>query len=93
MKTVLKALRFGVETMLTAVQRAEDHHPDDYRLSDLRTGLWQASQALKELIAGDFDSHRKRAHIAAQPSRQALPERYAAELIPDSSVPVRSTSR
>lgn len=92
---MLKVFRFGVETVLARVQRAEDHRPDDYRLSDLRAGLWQVSQALRQLAEGEFDPHRKRAHIASRMPLQRTGEQltapYVNEVLRGTHIPVRST--
>jgi hypothetical protein len=86
----LKALRRVIEAMLTLVQRWEDARPDDYRLSDLRTGLWQASDALRQIIEGEVIAGRRHAHIA--PQGGLLTPRYRETVLRDSSNPVRSTN-
>lgn len=61
---VLKGMRSLVEAMLVrvrdaqALQRAQQE-PADYRLEDLETGLWQATQALGWLIRGQVEPGRK----------------------------------
>lgn len=81
----MKAMRFVVEAMLTIVQRWEDKHGDpdrpDYRLSQLATGLWQASQSMKDIIEGDFQPMLRQARLRDLPEAMVLGKEYHEELL------------
>ena len=94
-RPVLRILRLTVRSLLTVVQWWEDRHGDhtDYRMRELNTGLWQASQSLKAIAEGDFQpmlrqtSLRRLAEV--MPERAKVSNRYARELFSDTPVPLR----
>lgn len=86
-RITLKTMRFLVEFMLTRIQAWEDRHAsvDDYRMGHLTTGLWQASQSMKEILAGEFIAGYRnggsRAVGKAWRTDQPLGEHFETELL------------
>lgn len=91
----LHTMRWLTNVMLDVVGRWEDKHAnrDDYRMREATGGLWQASQAFKAILDGDFNELRP---IAEQMEAEAgegevkriLGEKYVAELIENAAVPL-----
>ncbi len=96
----LRVMRFSLERMLTRLSRWEDKHADerDYRMTHLNTGLWQASQSIREILDGEFTPG-----LHEQPYESGLPvgkawmpdpedskagHHYAAELFQNVPIPV-----
>lgn len=82
---VLWALRTVVEAMLTIVQRWEDKHLDpkhpDCRMTELNTGLWQASQSMGQILRGDEQPMLRQTRLRDLPQVYALGETYTRELL------------
>lgn len=90
-RPVLRVLRSTVEASLTTVQWWEDRHADqvDYRMSDLISGLWQASQSLKAIIEGEFQPMMRQARLESPPQAVVLGDRYTKELLDGVPVPLQ----
>lgn len=91
----LRFMRFLVERMLTKVTAWEDWHADgrDYRMSYLSSGLWQASQSMRQILDGEFNPMRKYEGLGtvgkAWMTDQQLGDHYTAELFGTVPVPMR----
>jgi hypothetical protein len=88
----LRVMRTVVEAMLTVIQRWEDKHADhtDYRMRELNGGLWQASQSMKAIIEGDFQPMLRQARLKDLPHPGEVGNRYAAELLSNVPIPMRT---
>lgn len=89
-RTTLKLMRFVVEFLMTAIAWWEDHHAgpnhdEDYRMTHLNTGLWQASDSIKQILDGEFVPLQQGARLVEMPEVE-LGQHYVAQYI--SSVPV-----
>jgi hypothetical protein len=82
-------MRVAVEVMLTVIRRWEDKHADhsDHRMRELNQGLWQASQSLRQVLAGQFTPMRRQSHVWDLRTGSSG-ERYTRELL--SGVPGQS---
>lgn len=89
----LKVFRSAVEFMLTRIQAWEDKNIDpdrpDYRMQELNTGLWQASQSMKAIVEGDFRPTLHQIPLNELPQAAVLGMRYTEELLSGIPVPVR----
>lgn len=88
-RTTLKAMRLAVEFMLTHITAWEDKHADhtDYRMRHLSTGLWQASQSMREILDGQFEPMRRQAPWNL-PQSAVLGDRYTDEVLGDARIPL-----
>jgi hypothetical protein len=95
---VLKAMRGAVRLMLAVVRRWEDKNadPGDYRMAMLNDGLWQASDAMRQVIAGEFQPMWRQEMLRQAPLRelpqvvpQVLGEEYTRELLREAPIPLR----
>lgn len=90
---LLKAMRRTVERMLTIVQRWEDKHKNhtDYRVDHLRAGLWQASDSMKKMLEGEFNSGYKQEMIPDEDDwgkASSAGDHYAVTLLRNEPVPL-----
>lgn len=90
---LLKAMRRIVERMLTIVQRWEDKHEGhtDYRIDHLRTGLWQASDSMRQMLQGEFHSGYKQQTLFGKDGwdrSSVAGDHYAVTLLRNAPVPL-----
>ena len=95
-RTTLFLMRFLVERMLTRISKWEDRHTSedhqDYRMAYLNSGLWQASQSMRELLHDEYNPMRKHeVGTVGKPwlTDQQLGEHYAAEMFNRHPIPFR----
>lgn len=94
---LLRAMRRTVERMLTIVQRWEDKNPGhtDYRIDHLHTGLWQASDSIRQILEGEFNSGYKQEAVPNKDEwgkTSRMGDRWAAEMLRDQPVPLLPTN-
>jgi hypothetical protein len=93
-RPVLWAMRATVEGVLTAVTWWEDKYTDadrpDYRMTEMSTGLWQASQSMKAIQERDFQPMSRQARLRDLPEVAVLGDAYHRELLREAPVPLRS---
>lgn len=93
-RTTLMLMRFVTQLMLTRIARWEDRHarPEDYRMSELNSGLWQASDSMRAILQGEFNAMRKNDHVGtvgkAWRVEEKLTPEYVTEMFGDTSVPL-----
>lgn len=90
----LRIMRSLAERMLTWISTWEDRHGNehDYRMAHLNSGLWQASQSLREILDNEFNPMRKHEGVktVGKPwvTEKQMGEHYATEMFSRAPIPL-----
>lgn len=89
-RLVTGAMRLTIKGMLTLIRRWEDKHADhtDYRMRHLTTGLWQASQSLRDIRTGRIEPMQRQSSWDMPELPSLTDTAYAQELFRDEPVPL-----
>lgn len=94
-RILLRALYLLTQAMLTVIRVWEDRNADgadDYRMRRLTTGLWQASQSLRQIRDGEFEPMQRQLTWRV-PRSTRLAKRYVDEMFRDTPVPLTPTEK